>query len=625
MSAPATQPAKDPLAAATTLVDLGLKACEAYERADLTERLATAKRSLGDTGIHIVVAGEFKQGKSSLVNALLGATVCPVDDDVATAVPTYVRYGDELAAAVLFEGEPPRRESIPVDDIRRYVVEQSGMGVLMVPPPGATAGTTAAAATSHPDAARVAGVEVSLPRKMLQPGIVVVDTPGVGGLGSAHAAASLAAISLADAVLFVTDASQELTRTEVDFLRRARDLCGTVLCVLTKIDFYPHWRRIREINEGHLRGENSVPILAVSSALRSRAVRANDGALNTESGFPDLVSFVNKQVTERGAAKLAAEAAGEVIAVCRQLEMQFSAERAALADPEAARRVIDELTAAKTRVDSLRSAAAKWMQTLSDGVADLNSDIDHDLRARIRHVIQEADDALEVSDPADTWPEMEAWLQARVSYELLANYTLLRRRADDLSEQVAEHFREASGEVLEQFAVYNPTPLLTEAQLDTNVKLEKMSVGKQTILALRSSYSGMIMFTMLSSMAHIALGPLGIGIGLVMGRKGLRDEKERQLQARRGQAKNAIRRYSDEVSFVTGKDSRDTLRRIHRQLRDHYSARAEELNKSNTAALQSANDVAKRTAADREKRLKDLDAELTRLKMLRERAAAIAP
>lgn len=640
MTAPATSPAgnpaaspagraapaqPDPLAAASALVDLGLKACEAYKRTDLTDRLAAAKRSLTSTGIHIVVVGEFKQGKSSLVNALLGANVCPVDDDVATAVPTYVRYGPELQAAVLFDGEPPRREQIAVDDIRRYVVEQSGLGVSMVPAPGAAPGASAAAGATHPDASRVAGVEVLLPRKMLSSGLVVVDTPGVGGLGSAHAAASLAAISLADAVLFVTDASQELTQTEVDFLRRARDLCGTILCVLTKVDFYPHWRKIRQLNEGHLRGENSVPILAVSSALRSRAVRANDTAMNAESGFPDLVGFVNEQVTDRGAAKLAAEAAGEVTAVCRQLEMQFSAERAALADPEAAQRVIDDLTAAKARVDSLRSAAAKWMQTLSDGVADLTSDIDHDLRARIRHVLQEADDALEVSDPADTWPEMEVWLQARTSYELLANYTLLRRRADDLSEQVADHFREASGEVLEQFAVYNPTPLLTQAQLDHSVKLEKMSVGKQTMLALRSTYSGMIMFTMLSSLAHIALGPLGIGIGLVMGRKGLRDEKERQMQARRGQAKNAIRRYSDEVSFVTGKDSRDTLRRIQRQLRDHYSARADELNKSNAAALQSANDVAKRTQSERDKRLKDLDAELTRLRMLRERAAAIAP
>ena len=47
---------------------------------------------------------------------------------------------------------------------------------------------------------------------------------------------------MADAVVFVTDASQELTRSELDFVRQARDLCRTVVCVLTKTDFYPAWR-----------------------------------------------------------------------------------------------------------------------------------------------------------------------------------------------------------------------------------------------------------------------------------------------------------------------------------------------------------------------------------------------
>jgi len=459
---------------------------------------------------------------------------------------------------------------------------------------------------------------------MLASGLVVVDTPGVGGLGSAHAAASLAAISIADAVLFVTDASQELTRTEVDFLCRARDLCSTVVCVLTKTDFYPAWRTVRQLDERHLQAVGGgVPLMAVSSSLRARAVKTNDTAMNGESGFAELVAFVSDRVAAGGAAVVSADAAAEVSAVCQQIETQFEAERAALADPKTAQRVIDELTATKQRVESLKSAAAKWMQTLGDGIGDLSSDIDHDLRARIRQVIQEAEDALEISDPADTWPEMEPWLQSRTSYELLANYTLLRRRADELSEQVGNHFREVSGEVLDRLGVYNPTPLLSQARMDPNVKLEKMGVGKQTMVALKGSYGGLIMFTMLSSLAHVALGPLGIGIALVMGRKGLREEKERQVVLRRSQAKNAIRRYCDEVSFVAGKDSRDTLRRIQRQLRDHYSARAEELNRSNAQALQSASEAVKRTQAERDKRLKDLDAELARLRKLRARAAEV--
>ena len=607
----------DPLAQAKAVIDLGLRACEAYKRPDLAERLGTARDDLAEPGTHIVVVGEFKQGKSSLVNALLGAAVCPVDDDVATAVPTYVRYGEQVKAELLLDGVPPRRQPIELNEIRRYAVENDDDGL------GAPRAPGAPPSASGP-AGRPAGVEVRLPRKMLAGGLIVVDTPGVGGLGSAHAAASLAAISMANAVLFVTDASQELTRTEVDFLRRARDLCGTVLCVLTKIDFYPAWRSVREIDERHLKSVADIPLIPVSSTLRSRAVKTDDTALNAESGFADLVTFVTQQVAARGAAAVAKDAAGEVVAVCQQLEAQFDAERAALANPEAARKVIAELTTTKERVESLKSAAAKWSQTLSDGIADLSSDIDHDLRARIRRVIQEAEDALEISDPADTWPEMEAWLESRISYELLANYTLLRRKADDLSEQVGGHFREASGEVLETFAVYNPTPLLTQARMDPNVKLEKMSVAKQTMVALRGSYTGLIMFTMLGSLAHIALGPLGVGIGLVMGRKGLKEEKERQLTMRRAQAKNAIRRYCDEVSFVAGKDSRDTLRRIQRQLRDHYSARAEELNKSNAQALQKASEAAKRSQAEREKRLKDLDAELSRLRTLRQRAVAVA-
>ena len=46
------------------------------------------------------VVGEFKQGKSSLVNALLGSTVCPVDDDFATSAITLVRYAEQVSVVV---------------------------------------------------------------------------------------------------------------------------------------------------------------------------------------------------------------------------------------------------------------------------------------------------------------------------------------------------------------------------------------------------------------------------------------------------------------------------------------------------------------------------------------------
>jgi GTPase Era involved in 16S rRNA processing len=594
------------LTQAAQVVDLGLKACEAYHRGDLMGRLTAVRRTLADPAVHIVVAGEFKQGKSSLVNALVGASVCPVDDDVATAVPTYVRYGQAAEARLLYEGDPPTRHPIPLEDVRAHVVE-SGRNAVMAP-----------------DSPRVVGAEILLPRRLLNGGLVVVDTPGVGGLGSAHAAATLAAIAMADAVVFVSDASQELTRTELDFLQQARRMCRTVICVLTKTDFYPAWRKIRDLDQGHLRAVADMPVLTVSSSLRAMAVKANDATLNTESGFADLVKFVTDQVAGGAARQIVMRAMAEVTAISDQIIAQFETEKAALSDPQRAQRVVDDLNVTKARVDHLKSTAAKWSQTLSDGVADLSSDIDHDLRRRIRIVLQEADDSLDETDPADVWPQMESWLQSRVSYELLANYTMLRERADELSAEVGEHFRAASGQILEQLSVYNPTPLVSETPVEHKIELEKMKAGKQAMVALKSAYGGVLMFTMLGAMTGIALGPLSLGIGLVMGHKGLRDEKKRQLNQRRQQARNAVRRYCDEVSFVMGKDSRDTLRRIQRELRDHYSQIAESLSRSNAEALTAANEAVSRTQAERESRLRDLEAELGRLRQLKQRAEHVA-
>lgn len=589
------------LAQAMGLVELGVQACQAYDRSDLAERLAGAKRSLDDPGIYVVVVGDFKQGKSSLVNALLGTTICPVDDDVATAVPTYIRYGDEPRAELLQDGDPPEREPLPIDDVGRYIIADDTSGPENLP----------------------AGVIVQLPRKLLASGLVIVDTPGVGGLGSTQAAASVAASSMADAVLFVTDASQELTAVEVEFLRRVREMCSTSVCVITKTDFYPAWRKIRDLNKHHLSDFPDMPVLTVSSTLRSRAVRENSKEFNAESGFPALIEFVTGRVAGGAGARLAATAAAEVMAVCEQIAAQFESERSVLVDPAKSRQVLDELSRTKSKVETLRSAAAKWNQTLNDGVADLNSDVDHDLRGRIRKVIDEGDDLIDEFDPADRWSDIESWLEMATAEEIVANYTRLREQADALSEQVFKHFQEASGEILDQLAVYNPMDVVSRADVEHKIDLEKMNLRKQAMTALKNSYMGILMFTMLGSMAGITLGPIAVGIGLAMGLGGLRTEKKRQLANRRGQAKNAIRRYCDEVNFQVGKDSRDTLRRIQRQLRDHYSARAEELNRSTTEALKAATEAANRTKADRDRRLADIDAELGRLRELRRRAEAV--
>jgi GTPase SAR1 family protein len=594
---------------ALSVVDLGRQATTAYARPDLSERLALTRKRLSDPAFHVFVIGEFKQGKSSLVNALLNAPVCPVDDDIATSVPTAIRFGDPPSAAVLFDpggdGPDPIREDIAVDQVAGYVTEAAD-------PTGER---------------RVSSVEVSLPRKLLSDGLVIVDTPGVGGLGSAHSAATIGALPMADAVVFVSDASQEFTGPEVEFLQTARRMCPNIVCVLTKIDFYPAWRKIRDLNVDHLaRAGVTAEILCVSSSLRVHALRTNDRELNRESGFPQLAGYLQNEIAANAEKLSVRSAANDLVAVAAMLETQFRSERHALDDPEQAQQVVDNLTELKARAERLKSGVSKWQQTLSDGVIDLQADVDHDLRSRLRQVTRLADEALEASDPAETWDEFQAWLYRRVAEDVVHNYTFLHTRAQDLTARVAEHFGEDGTDIVVELDVANPTEVLTTVDANTDVDMKKMGIGTQGMSALRGSYGGLLMFGMLGRMAGLAMAnPATIIIGLFMGRSALRGEKDRQLAMRRNQARQAHRKYTDEVGFVVGKDSRDTLRRTQRRMRDFFATRAEELHRSTSGALAAAQQAVKSDTTTRQKRLRDVDAELKRIGVLRDKAYALAP
>src|SRR5262245_22580259 len=69
-------------------------------RRDIGDRLrAAAARAARPTTI-VCVVGEFKQGKSTLINQLVGMDLCPVDDDLATSALTLVHHGDALGVTV---------------------------------------------------------------------------------------------------------------------------------------------------------------------------------------------------------------------------------------------------------------------------------------------------------------------------------------------------------------------------------------------------------------------------------------------------------------------------------------------------------------------------------------------
>jgi hypothetical protein len=88
-------------AEAVALLDRTVAEARRMGRKDLAARLDRQRLRVHDPNCQVLVVGEFKKGKSALINALLNARVCPVDADLATAVPTMIRYGPRLTAATV--------------------------------------------------------------------------------------------------------------------------------------------------------------------------------------------------------------------------------------------------------------------------------------------------------------------------------------------------------------------------------------------------------------------------------------------------------------------------------------------------------------------------------------------
>jgi GTPase SAR1 family protein len=589
-------------------MDKGRTLALGRKRSDLAAHLDTTRARLDGRTMTAVVIGEFKAGKSTLVNALLQTAVCPVDADIVTAVPTSVMWG-ELAGLTAFRQARPDQEPVGYEADLDSITE-------LVSEPGRSS-----------EQGRLLSVEVRLPRRILQSGLRLLDTPGVGGLDSAHGQLTLATLATADCVLFVTAATQELTAPELDFLDTAVHRCPSAALVVTKIDLYPHWRRIVELDTAHLvHAGLNLPVFPVTSFLRLRATKQPE--LNAESGFAPLMSFLATAVVAPGTRRAATTLAHEVDFVATQLAHESDAERVVLSGPERSPDVLSKLVRARDKAVALAVPTANWQQRLTDGVSDLVADVEHDLHNRLRVVVRDVETVIDQGDPKDTWSDIEVWLRRQVAVCGVVNRDLLIARARQLSEDVAAEFTlEADAGVEVELA--NVTSDFEEVELVSAAKLS-MPGGRlaSLMVAARSSvFIPMILVSIIPGglgIVGIAIAGAAVTLGAGIGTKIIRDERTRQRTYRQQQAKAAARKFVEEASFVMNKESRDALRKTQRQLRDNFQQRAALMHRSTTSALDAATRAARLDPAARTARADELAAETEQLRSIKSRLGELS-
>jgi replication fork clamp-binding protein CrfC len=429
-------------------------------------------------------------------------------------------------------------------------------------------------------------------------------------------------------MLMISDTSQEFTEPEMRFIRQALEICPVAVVVATKTDLYPHWREVVDVNTGHLRRAGiTTPLVPVSSTLRSHAVQLNDKELNEESNFPAIVKFLSQDVLAPHQDRVRDQVVTEVRAAAEHLMLAVTSELSALDDPQAREALTADLERRKQEAQDALQQTALWQQVLNDGIADLTADIDHDLRQRFRTITFHTERVIDTGDPTLHWAEIGAELENAVATAVGDNFVWAYQRAEALAAEVARTFSEAGLDAV-RMPVIDAREMgadFGEFQSLAQLEAKPIKAGHKVVTGMRGSYGGVLMFGMLTSFAGLGMfNPLSVGAGLILGRKAYKEDMENRMLRVRNEAKTNVRRFVDDVAFVVGKESRDRLKAIQRQLRDHYREIANQTTRSLNESLQAAMAAAKVAESERNARVKELERQRNILRQVIEHADKLA-
>lgn len=161
--------------------------------------------------ITVSVIGQFKRGKSTLVNAILEDKILPVGIVPVTAVVTTIEYG-EKAATVHFDNGIIKE--IGFDEMSSFINEQENCD-------------------NHLGVSKVA---LYCPSPFLKKRLTFVDTPGVGSVHQKNSDAAYSYVKESDAVIFMLSVDSPINQIEIDFLKNAKEYAAKFYFAINKID-----------------------------------------------------------------------------------------------------------------------------------------------------------------------------------------------------------------------------------------------------------------------------------------------------------------------------------------------------------------------------------------------------
>jgi GTPase SAR1 family protein len=388
--------------------------------ANAVRSLEALDRKLAEQRFNVVVVGEFKRGKTTFVNALLGSEVLPAAVVPLTSVVTAVTWGDEIRAEItLLDG---RVEEIPPVELARYVTERGN--------PENSLGVRRAV--------------LSFPAEQLRDGVFLVDTPGVGSIYAHNTETARAFIREADVAIFLTSADPPISAAELEFLEEVDGETVELFFVLNKVDYLNEPDRAEALGftEQVLTRTlgRDVMVYPVSARSALEAKLENDPVRLCESGLAGFeLDFHEFLLRDKGRTVLTSakdRALGVVADLRNSVDIEERTEQLSERD------LADRLQQLETVFDRARAWSGDLAVLLKKETDALLKVVEEDL-ARLRSAEEIALSRLATSAVAETEDLRTAatWLDGLLKSRLRTDLESWRRGEE---RKIAEAFRRAT-------------------------------------------------------------------------------------------------------------------------------------------------------------------------------------
>ncbi|OPY48364.1 MAG: GTPase Era [Methanoregulaceae archaeon PtaU1.Bin222] len=287
------------------------------------EKTLTGLRDrLAEGRFQLAVLGQFKRGKSTLLNALLGEDILPSSVIPLTAIPTFIRYGEGRSIHVHFQDQ--RKEEIYPSDNANWM-SKTLLGYVSED-------------VNPKNAKGVSYVEITHPSPILRE-VVLIDTPGIGSTHRHNTEMTLNFLPQCDAALFLVSADPPITEVEVDFLRQVREKVARVFFVLNKIDYLSESERqtalafLKKVLEESIGVTPDGQIFPVSAKQALAAKEKGDAALLDASGLPRITGHLIEFLAREKNRVLQEAVGGKALNVLSDTLLQVNLEMRSLQMP----------------------------------------------------------------------------------------------------------------------------------------------------------------------------------------------------------------------------------------------------------------------------------------------------